>query len=368
MKRQDTLKFGMVGGAAGAFIGSIHLKAARLTGRGALAAGCFSRSYEKSLAFGREQGLAPDRIYHSYKEMAEAEAARPDGIDFVIVAAPNDVHYDCCRAFLERGIHVVCDKPLTHTSAQAEELADLAEEKDLLFAVTYTYSAIPAAAYMREMVKEGRLGRLLFVKGEFLSENLLPPNEDLEPGMRWRIDPVKAGPSTCCADIGVHAQHMMSFVTGLTMKELSADMNVIGAGRVLDTNFTATIRYEEGAKGTLWCSNVAAGRRGDLCLEVYGTEGSIRWTLEDPGTVIVCEGHGKESVRQHLPEGTGENYCLAFAEIYRNFMEALSHQKAGLPFDREFPDVYDGIWSMRFVEACLKSSAAGGAWTAVKGE
>lgn len=374
------MRFGMVGGGGDAFIGRVHLKAALLDGAAELTAGCFSRDHEKSLAFGREHGVAPERIYPDYEEMAAAEAEAADGIDFVIVAAPNDVHYDCCRAFLSRGIHVVCDKPLTHTSQQAEELAQIAEEQGLLLAVTYTYSAIPAAAFMREMVCSGRLGRLLLVKGEFLSGNLLPPNEELDSGMRWRIDPAKAGPSTCCADIGVHAQHLISYVTGLRMEEVSADMHVIGEGRVLDTDFTARVRYEGGVQGHLWCSNVAAGRNGDLSLELYGTKGSVRWSLEDPGTVIVSgafEGASGDAsggategapVREHLPEGTGENYYLAFAVIYRAFLSALANRRAGLPFDKNFPDVYDGIESLRFVESCIRSSSAGGLWVRMGGD
>ena len=391
----EKLKFGMIGGAAGSFIGDVHLKAALFDGLGDLAAGCFSRDHEKSLAFGQEHGIDVDRVYRSFGEMAEKEAAREDPVDFVIVAAPNDVHYDCCKAFLERGINVVCDKPLTHTSAQAEELKRIAEAKDLLLAVTYTYSAMPAAAFMRELIASGGLGKLLLVKGEYLSDNLLVPNEQLDSGMRWRIDPAKAGPSTCCADIGVHCQHLISFVTGLAIEELSADMNVIGEDRVLDTNFTATVRYQDGVKGHLWCSNVAAGSYNGLSISVYGTKGSVHWSLEEPDIVTFGGGTPGQTIQYRmgktggcdaglstggmpeagifkvrracapalrLPAGQGEGYYLAFANIYRAFMTALMKKRMGQPFAVEFPTASDGIESLRFVEACLESSGAGGKW------
>ena len=375
------LRFGMIGGGEGAFIGGIHLKGALFDGLGELTAGCFSRSYEKSLAFGREQGLAEDRIYRTFEEMAECESAREDGIDFVIVAAPNHVHYDCCKAFLRRGIHVVCDKPLTHYAWQAEELAEIAEKKDLLFAVTYPYAAMPAAAFMRAQIAAGKLGRILLVKGEYLSDNLVAANESLGSGMRWRIDPAKAGPSTCCADIGVHAQNLISYVTGLSIRELSADMNVIGEDRTLDTNFTAVIRYQDDVKGHLWCSNVAAGKCNDLRIEVYGTKGSMAWSLETPD-IVICGGRPGETVlcrmgeamapaagsaAFRLPSGQSEGYYLAFANIYRAFMQALAAKKAGLPYEKNYPDVQAGIESLRFVEACLASSADNGRWVKPEG-
>ena len=390
-QNQEKLRFGMVGGGAGSFIGDVHLKAARFDGLGELAAGCFSRDYEKSLNMGRKNHLPPDRIYRTYAEMAKTESSRPDGIDFVIVAAPNDVHYDCCRTFLEHGIHVVCDKPLCHTSLQAEELARIARDRDLLFAVTYTYSAMPAAAFMRDQLASEKLGRLLLIKGEYLSDNLLAPNDQLNSGMRWRIDPAKAGPSTCCADIGVHLQHLITYVTRLCIRELSADMNVIGADRTLDSNFTALVRYENDVKGHLWCSNVAHGKYNDLRVAFYGTKGSMSWSLEEPDVVVLSGTAGTpgaggsswpggtagqtilrrmgrtsdspgEAAMFRLPAGQGEGYYLAFANIYRAFMTALIAKKAGQPFETNYPGVEDGIESLKFVEACLASSAANGEW------
>ena len=370
------LKFGMVGGAAGSFIADVHRRAAEFDGLGELAAGCFSRSYEKSLAFGRANGIDEERIYRSFEEMAESESLRPDPIDFAIVAAPNDVHYDCCRAFLEHGIHVVCDKPVTHYSWQAKELKALAEERGLQFAVTYPYAAMPAAYFIRQKIREGMIGDILLIKGEYLSDNLLPANDELDGGMLWRIDPAKAGQSTCCADIGVHAQHLISYVTGLKILAVSADMNVIGENRTLDTNFTATIRYENGVKGHLWCSNVAAGKYNDLNIGVFGTKGSLQWSLEEPDivtfgglpgqTVLYRMGKigafGEHARQSRLPAGQSEGYYLAFANIYRGFMQALSGNENNRLLQESYPTVDDGIESLRFVEACIASSEAGGAW------
>ena len=375
-KPMNKLKFGMIGGGPGAFIGDIHRKAAEFDGLGQLAAGCFSRNYDKSLAYGREHGLEEDRIYRSFEEMAAGESARPDGIDFVIVAAPNHVHYECCKAFLEHGIHVVCDKPVTNYSREAEELKALAEAKGLLFAVTYPYAAMPAASFMKQMIEEGGLGDLLLIKGEYLSDNLLQPNAELNSGMLWRINPGKAGQSTCCADIGVHLQNLIRRVTGLNMEELSADMNVIGEDRTLDTNFTATVRYDRGVKGHLWCSNVAAGRYNDLNIAVYGTKGSLVWSLEGPD-IVTFGGVPGQTVQYRmgrtgagdrdenafrLPAGQSEGYYLAFANIYRAFMTDLARAKAGLPLQKGYPGIDEGLESMRFVEACIASSKEGGAW------
>ena len=378
-REMKPLAFGMIGGAGGAFIGDIHRRAAQFDGLGRLAAGCFSRTFDRSLAYGREHGVSEDRIYHSFEEMARLEAERPDPVDFVIVAIPNDLHYDCCKAFLRRGIPVVCDKPLTNRVRQAEELKQIAEEGGLPFAVTYPYAAMPAAGFMRRMIRAGEIGDILLIKGEYLSDNLIPPNEELDSGMLWRIDPAKAGLSTCCADIGVHTQNLISCVTGLRIRELSADMNVIGEGRSLDTNFTAVIRYEGGVKGHLWCSNVTAGKYNDLNIGIYGTKGSLLWSLEEPDFVTfggepgrtVRYRMGRSSDRAdyaemfRLPAGQSEGYYLAFANIYRAFMKTLQKRKAGLSWEQDFPGADEGIESIRFVEGCVESSAKNGAWVAL---
>ena len=375
----EKLKFGMIGGGKGSFIADLHLKGALFDGLGELAAGCFSRNREKSLEFGRMQGIAEERIYGSFREMAEQEAKREDPVDFVIIAAPNNVHYACAKAFLENGINVVCDKPLTHYLYEAEELKKLAKEKDLLFGVTYTYSAYPAVSFMKRMIEDGKVGEIRLVKAEFLTDNFAIPNEQLGKSMLWRLDPEVAGRSTCCGDIGVHAQNLISSVTGLEMEELSADLNVIGENRVLDTNFTATVRYKSGAKGHIWCSNVAMGKCNDLNIAVYGDKGSLSWSEESADIVVFnelsgCSVHyrmgtsfssigGSQMFR--LPAGVSEGYYEAFANIYRNYMTALLNKKAGKPYEVNYPDVNCGIESLRFVEACLASSEQNAHWVKV---
>ncbi len=373
------LKFGMIGGGKGSFIADLHLKGACFDHLGELTAGCFSRNYQKSLDFGNSMGLDPGRIYRSYEEMAKKEAKREDPIDFVIIAAPNNVHYPAAKIFLEHGIHVVCDKPLTHYLYEAEELKAIAEEKDLLFCVTYTYSAYPAVAFMKKMITDGRVGEIRLVKAEFLSDNMALPNKALSNTMLWRMNPEIAGRSTCCGDIGVHAQNLISSVTSLEMDELSADLNIIGDDRVLDTNFTAIIRYKSGQKGLIWCSNVAMGKCNDLNIAVYGDKGSLSWSVEMEDIVVFnelsgCSVHYRmgtsfnsigESQMFRLPAGVSEGYYVAFANIYQKFMSALQNKKAGKTYEINYPDINCGIESLRFLEACLASSEKNAAWEKV---
>lgn len=373
------LTFGMIGGGKGSFIADLHLKGALFDGLGSFVAGCFSRDYQKSLEFGELNGIASDRIYKSYTEMAEKEGQREDKIDFVIIAAPNDVHYDCAKKFMEQGIHVVCDKPLTHYSEEAEDLMRMAREKDLLFGVTYTYAAMPAVSFMRKMVDEGKLGNIRLVKAEFLTDNLAISNDKLGKSMMWRLDPKVSGRSMCCGDIGVHAQNLVSAVTGLEMEEVSADLNIFGEDRVLDTNFTAIVRYKSGAKGHIWCSNVAIGKYNDLNIAVYGEKGSVSWSEEKADIVIHSDISGTTTYHRmgttfstigdsdmfRLPAGVSEGYYVAFANIYRNYMTALLKKQAGEEYVVNYMDVSAGVESLKFVEACLESSKNNGQWTKV---
>ena len=374
------LKFGMVGGGAGSFIGEIHLKGALFDNLGELVAGCFSRDYQKSLDFGHSRGIAEDRIYKTYTEMAEAEAKRPDPIDFVIIVTPNNTHFECSKAFLENGINVVCDKPLTHYAWESEELMNLAKEKDLFFGVTYAFSQYPAVSFMRKMIKDGKLGKLRLVKAEYLSDNFAVPNEKLGNSMLWRIDPKFAGQSTCCGDIGVHAHNLVWSVTGLQIDELSADLNVYGEDRVLDTNFTAVIRYKDGVKGHIWCSNVAIGKCNDLNIAVYGDKGNISWSEETADIVVFSELSGcsmhyrmgtsfssiGDNAMFRLPAGVSEGYYEGFANFYKKYMTALSKKLSGEEYEKNFPDVWCGLDGLNFVEACISSSKENGKWTKVQ--
>jgi len=375
----NKLTFGMVGGGKGSFIADIHLKGAMFDNLGTLTAGCFSRNYQKSLDFGAAKDVAPDRIYTTYAEMAVQESRRSNPIDFVIIAAPNNTHYECAKIFLECGINVVCDKPLTLCLEEGEELMRIASEKDLLFGITYTYSAMPAVSFMRKLINDGKLGKIRIVKAEYLSDNLAVSNDNLGSSMRWRLDPEIVGSSTCCGDIGVHAQNLISSVTGLEMNELSADLNVYGEERILDTNFTATIRYKSGAKGHIWCSNVAIGKCNDLNIAVYGDRGSVSWSEENADIVVFSECSGAATYYRmgtsfssiggsemfRLPAGVSEGYYEAFANIYKNYMTALLNKKAGRDYIINYPDVSCGVESLKFLKSCLKSSENNGEWTKV---
>lgn len=366
------LSFGMIGGGKGSFIANLHFRGARFDGLAELTAGCFSRSREKSLDFGRSVGIDDDRIYETYQEMAEREAQRPDKIDFVIIAAPNNVHYEAAKIFLEHGINVACDKPVTHTSAQAEELRRIADEKGLLFAVTYVYTAYPGTMFMRSMIEKGLIGKVRLMDCQFLIGNLAADNIQANT-LSWRLDPKVAGPSTCTGDIGIHAQNLMSTITGLKMTEIFADMNVIGTGRELDTNADILVRYEGGAKGHIWCSNMVVGHNNFFTIKICGEKGTLYWNQEDPNNVIFHEegkpevcfrmGTGFDDVGLsdvfRLPMGFHEGYYLGFANIYKRFETAIINKMEGKPYELNYPTIDDGIVSQKFVETCLESNEKG---------
>lgn len=366
------LSFGMIGGGKGSFIANLHFRGARFDGLAELKAGCFSRNREKSLDFGHSVGIDEDRIYATYKEMAEKESQREDGIDFVIIAAPNNVHYDAAKTFLEHGINVVCDKPLTHTSEQAKDLKRICEEKDLLLAVTFVYSAYPAAMFMRSLVEKGALGDIRLIDSQFLIGNLAADDIQADT-LSWRLVPEFAGASTCTGDIGIHCQHLMSYISGCEIDEVFADMNVIGKGRTLDTNANILMRYKGGAKGHIWCSNMAVGHDNFFTIKICGSKATVFWSQEDANYVVYHEegkpevcykmGTGFDDVGLsdvfRLPMGFHEGYYLGFANIYKRFETAILNKRAGLPYEKTYPTVDAGIESQLFVESCLESNEKG---------
>jgi predicted dehydrogenase len=369
---EQKLKFGIIGGGAGSFIADLHRRGALFDGLSTLSAGCFSRDYQKTLSAGKEWGITDtDRLYGTYEEMAQAEGRREDGIDFVIIAAPNDTHYPCARSFLKNGIHVVCDKPLTHTSEQAKELKRLAEEQDLLFAVTYVYSAYPAVRRMRALVQEGVLGKLLtvdvrYVHGYLMSQKKNPHND------AWRFDKSRSGIAYCTADIGTHAEQIISYITGERLDSLCARLEALSTLTELDTNMHALLRYENGMSGMMWCSLIALGHACDLSLGIYGEEAGVEWNRQDAEHFTLCYPDGSRSVYSaqnkpdrdsrdishcRYPAGHPESVCESFANIYYDFQQALLAKKAGRPYPCRYPDIHDGIRGVQFIEACVKSSA-----------
>jgi predicted dehydrogenase len=375
-----SLRYGMVGGGPGAFIGEVHRKAIALDGSAVLAAGCFSRSHEGTLATGRALGLDPSRLYRTFDEMAEAEAVRPDGIDFAVIVTPNGSHHAIAKAFLSRGIHVVCDKPLTLEITEGEELAVLARQEDLLFCVTYTYTGYPAVKQARAMVTAGELGEIRFVNAEYAQEWLATPLErdGKHKQAAWRGDRGETGRSLCVGDIGTHVENLVRTVTGLRIASLCARLDTLVPGRALDDNASILVDYEGGARGLYWTSQVAIGRDNGLRLRVFGSKGAIEWSQEDPDHLriswlgkpgqVLSRGrdpfHPGAQRHSRIPAGHPEGYFEAFANIYRAFAGALAKKKGGAPLaalDLDFPGVEDGISGVRFVHRCVESSSQGSA-------
>src|ERR1700737_3280767 len=375
------LRYGMVGGGRGAFIGDVHRRAIALDSSAGLVAGSFSRTYENTLATGRPLGLDSSRLYRSFEEMAEAEAGRRDGIDFAVIVTPNGSHSAPAKACLSRGIPVVCDKPFTTELAEAEELAALARRKDLLLCVTYTYTGYPAVKQAREMIARGDLGELRFVNAEYAQEWLAPPLErdGLHKQAAWRGDPKVTGKSLCVGDIGTHVENMVRTLTGLRISRLCARLDTLVPGRTLDDNASILVDFEGGARGLYWASQVAIGHDNALRVRVVGSKGAIAWAQEDPNHLAFSQlgkpsellSRGRDGfypraqAYSRIPAGHPEGYFEAFANIYKTFAAALTKKKGGGDLstaDLDFPGVEDGISGVRFIDRCVESSRKGPAW------
>ncbi len=292
-KASKRIRLGMVGGGSGAFIGGVHRMAARLDNRFELVAGALSSTPEKSKASGLELGLDEDRCYGSYEEMAEKESAREDGIDAVAIVTPNHVHYPAAKAFLERGIHVICDKPLTSNLEDAKKLKEVADKADALFVLTHNYTGYPMVRHARELVESGVLGDIRLVQMEYPQDWLAEPIE--QNGAKqavWRTDPAQSGAGGSTGDIGTHAYNLGCFISGLELDELAADVHTFVEGRRLDDNAHVMLRFKakdgkQAAKGLLWCSQVAVGHENGLKVRVYGTKAGLEWTQADPKLSVV---------------------------------------------------------------------------------
>jgi predicted dehydrogenase len=369
------LRAGIVGGGRGAFIGSVHRIAAELDGQAQVVAGAMSSHPQ----IARESAAAwfLERAYTSYADMASCEAADTNGIDFVIIATPNDLHYPVARAFLAAGIHVICDKPLALTLAEGEELAQLVEGGATLFALTHCYTGYPAVRQAREMVRRGQLGEIRKVMVEYTQDWLMEPLESRgNKQAAWRTDPARAGLSGCVGDIGTHAQHLLEFVTDRPIEALCADLSSFVTGRRLDDDANILLRLRGGARGTLVCSQVACGEENRLSIRVYGTQAGLEWHQQDPNTLIYKRaGAPWESLRTghsylgpaaqaatRLPPGHPEGYLEAFANIYRAFMEDVRRVGLGQAPKRDYPGVQDGLRGLHFIAQAVASSRAGAVW------
>ncbi|WP_051473181.1 MULTISPECIES: Gfo/Idh/MocA family oxidoreductase [unclassified Aminobacter] len=367
----------MVGGGQGAFIGAVHRIAARLDGEFELAAGALSSDPERAKVSGAELGLDPERCYDSFEEMAKAEAARPDGIEAVSIVTPNHVHFPAAKAFLEAGIHVICDKPLTSNLADAKQLADLVKSSGKLLVLTHNYTGYPMVRHARQMVAEGLLGTIRVVQAEYPQDWLTEPVSNKQAD--WRTDPARSGAGGALGDIGTHAYNLARFVTGLELDSLAADLTAFVDGRQLDDNAHVMLRFRGGAKGMLWASQVAPGNENGLKLRIYGSKGGLEWEQEQPNHLWFTPfggekrlitrggtGAGASAARlTRVPSGHPEGYLEGFANIYAEAARAIRAVRDGTPIPEDvvFPTVEDGVEGVAFVEACVRSSKDNGAWT-----
>ncbi|NIA69255.1 Gfo/Idh/MocA family oxidoreductase [Pelagibius litoralis] len=373
------VRLGMVGGGQGAFIGSVHRLAARMDDHYSLVAGALSSQKKRAVASALELGIAKDRAYGSYEEMAAKEAARPDGIEAVSIVTPNHMHFPIAKAFLKAGIHVICDKPLTTTTKDARELVALTKKSKRIFAVTHNYAGYPMVRQARAMVAAGDLGKLRVVQVEYPQDWL---TERLEASghkqAAWRTDPKQSGAGGSVGDIGTHAHQLASFVSGLTLDSICADLTSFVKGRKLDDNVNILMRYKGGAKGMLWASQVAPGNENALRLRVYGDKGGLEWSQESPNELwhapygearrlLTRAGNGADEAAgrvTRVPPGHPEGYLEGFANIYTEVAAAIRAARAGKKPDAAvyFPTVEEGLNGVAFVEAAVRSSAKGAVW------
>lgn len=376
------LRFAMVGGGAGSQIGDSHRIAARMDGLFTLVAGAFDIDPERSRAFGRSLGLAPERAFGTWQEMLEGERDRDDRPDLVVVATPNASHFEIAHAFLDAGYDVLCEKPLATRLADAVELARTARRRGCALFVMYGYSGFPLVRQMRAMIRAGTLGRIRVIQTEFAHGHHARAVERESPAAAWRYDPAVVGPSAVLADAGTHALQIARFTTGLAIEAVSAHFASCVPGRVLEDNAQLALRFSEGAVGALWTSAVAVGQAHGLRIRIFGEDGGLAWEQERPNRLLwtptgeptrILErgqpGLAPEALAAcRVSMGHSEGYFEAFANIWRDIAARLRARRTGTPVPEEppVPDALDGVLGVAEVEAAVASAAAGGAWTAVR--
>ncbi|MCQ8782949.1 Gfo/Idh/MocA family oxidoreductase [Mangrovibrevibacter kandeliae] len=373
------IRLGMVGGGQGAFIGAVHRIAARLDDQYELVAGALSATPEKARASAAEIGLPAERSYASYEAMAEGEKARPDGMQAVAIVTPNHMHFPVAKTFLEAGFHVICDKPMTLNLAEARELAEIAKTSGKVFVLTHNYTGYPMIRQARAMVAAGELGAIRVIVAEYAQDWLATRTEDTGSKQAdWRVDPARAGAGGAIGDIGTHAYNLACFVTGLKAEKLCADLTSFAPGRRLDDNATMMLRFEGGAKGTLWASQVAVGNENGFTLRVYGEKGGLEWAQEEPNKLwytplgepkrlLTRNGAGATgpaTAVSRIPAGHPEGYLEGFATIYTEAAALIRAAEAGgaASDNGVLPGIEEGIAGLAFIEACVESSKRDGAW------
>ena len=375
------IRIGMVGGGKDAFIGGVHRIALRLDGNYELVAGSFSSNFNNSKETGKDLGLAEDRIYETYQEMAEKESARSDGIHVVAIVTPNHLHVPIAKIFAEKGIHIICDKPLALSVEEAIELKNIVENNEIIFALTHNYTGYPMVRHARSLIKKNELGSLRVIQAEYPQDWLTTKVED--SGLKqaeWRTDPKRSGGGGCIGDIGTHAFNLIRFITGLEVDELSADIHTFVKGRLVDDNAQIMLRFKGGAKGTIWSSQVAVGNENNLKIRIFGENGGLEWRQEDPNYLYHTKfGHPTQKITRgsnsaseeannvtRIPPGHPEGYLEGFANIYSDVYKRLFAQTNNQNYDQSndcYPNIYDGIEGMEFIETVLESSNNNSKWT-----
>lgn len=378
------LKMGLVGGGQGSFIGKVHSIAACLDNRAEVVAGAFSSNPDRSKASAGDYDVSEDRAYGSYEEMFEKEAAKPEGerIDFVSITTPNHVHFEVAKAAIEAGLNVVCDKPMTFDLAQAEELAKLVDNSDVVFALTHNYTGYPLVRQAREMIQNGELGEIQAIRSNYIQGWLRTRLESSDQKQAaWRTDPTKSGAAGCFGDIATHAYNLGRYMTGLLPESISCHLRTFEEGRALDDYGTAIIKYQNGGLGTVTASQISHGRENDVFIEIDGTKGALQWRQEEPNAMIVrCNGephkiytrdpnapfmNGSGQAACRLPSGHPEAFFEAFANIYGSAFDAMIAKAQGESVERKdtvYPNVHDGVEGMLFIQQCVESSKQDGAW------
>jgi predicted dehydrogenase len=373
------LRLAVIGGGPGSFIGAMHRQAARLDDRYELVTGILSTNSDKSKKAGLELGLAPDRLYLNVSEMLEAEASRKDGIDVVAIMTPNDSHYEYSMAALGRGFDVICDKPMTNTLEEAELLHKKVQETGLVFCLTHNYTGYPMVRQAKAMVQEGQLGTIRLIQVEYVQGGKADESKPMPEVMTWKYDPVRGGPSRVMGDIGTHAHNLTRFITGLEVEEVAAEIGAIVPGRSIHDFAGALLRFDNGARGSFWVTQAAAGVENCLRIRVSGSLGSLEWMQEFPQALTFKPLHGPSQNR--TPNGPGtlplsarstrlvaghpEGFPDGFANIYSDAAEAIGARRAGKeadPLALYFPNSSDGLLGVRFVNSVIESSNANGKW------
>ena len=374
------LKLGMVGGGQGAFIGSVHRIASRIDDHYELVAGSLASNPEVAHASAKELGIAEDRSYSTFLEMAEKESNLENGIDVVAIVTPNNLHYPIAEAFLKKGIHVICDKPLTHNLEDAEKFFECVKNSKALFALTHNYTGYPMVRQAREMCRNGSIGKLRVIQVEYAQDWLtLPIENEGQKQASWRTDPSKAGMGGSIGDIGSHAFNLADFITGAKLTELCADISNFVEGRKNDDNAHVLLRYENGVKGMLWSSQVAPGNENALKIRIYGDKGGLEWEQENPNYLRVdIFGEAKKIIRRagnettnvagrvtRIPPGHPEGYLEGFANIYSDFAKQIHAIKNNQKIEDELllvPSIEDGLKGVKFISAVVESGLGGSKW------